>query len=193
MAHHNGWYTYDHSPMTLLHTFDIQIPDSVQIEKSQNILRISGPLGSTGIHLEKIDPLGQNAYSYDPKTSIFRGISVSKASSGLLKKILQNKIHGVTRGYLVYLKIVGIGYRVSLENNMLVFKVGFSHDVLYTVPSSIRVFVLDPTEICLFGIEKNQVTQIASILRNIRKPTVYKGKGIRLSTEKIQLKTGKRK
>ena len=69
----------------------------------------------------------------------------------------------------------------------------FRSDIVYKIPSSIRVFLLDPTLLCLFGIDKNQITQIAAQIRNLRRPTVYKGKGIRLLNEKILLKAGKRK
>ena len=104
-----------------------------------------------------------------------------------------NKIQGVSRGFLLYLKIIGIGYRVLLQNNKLIFKLGYSHDIIYKLPSSIKVFLMDPTLFCLFGIDKNQITQIAAKLRGLRKPSVYKGKGIRLLNETIALKIGKRK
>ena len=58
---------------------------------------------------------------------------------------------------------------------------------------SIKIFLVDPTLICLFGIDKNQVTQIAAKIRKLRKPSAYKGKGIRLINEKILLKQGKKK
>ena len=102
-------------------------------------------------------------------------------------------MEGISRGFLIYLKIVGIGYRAHLEQNTLFLKLGYSHDIIYNIPSSIKIFLLDPTLLCLFGIDKNQLTQIASNLRKLRKPSVYKGKGIRLLNEKINIKTGKRK
>ena len=69
----------------------------------------------------------------------------------------------------------------------------YSHDIIYNIPESIKIFLLEPTLLCLFGIDKNQLTQIASKLRSFRKPSVYKGKGIRRLDEKIIMKTGKRK
>ena len=47
----------------------------------------------------------------------------------LLQSLLKNKIEGVTKGVLVYLRIVGIGYRASLSEQTLTFKLGYSHDV----------------------------------------------------------------
>jgi large subunit ribosomal protein L6 len=72
-------------------------------------------------------------------------------------------------------------------------KVGFSHDLVFQIPDSIRLFLIEPTLICLYGIDKNQVTQIASKIREIQPPSVYKGKGIAFSEEVVILKQGKRK
>lgn len=111
------------------------------------------------------------------------------------KKLISNRFHGVRFGFTLYLRVVGVGYRVSYksQNHRLIFKVGLSHDVEFQLPPSIRVFVLEPTLFCLFGINKNQVTQVGAKIRMIRIPEVYKGKGIRLVEEKIKLIQGKRK
>lgn len=177
------------------YTSTIKIPESVEIKKIQDILYFQGPLGNTALHLKKIDPLGIAGIFLETQENQLKITTTSKAFYGLLKSIIQNKLQGISRGFLIYLKIVGIGYRVSLtENNQTLFlKLGYSHDIIYKIPSSIRVFLLDPTLICLFGIDKNQITQIAAQIRKLRRPTVYKGKGIRLVNEKIVLKAGKRK
>ena len=111
------------------------------------------------------------------------------------KKHISNTFHGVRFGFTLYLRVVGVGYRVSYksQNHRLIFKVGLSHDVEFQLPPSIRVFVLEPTLFCLFGINKNQVTQVGAKIRMIKPPEVYKGKGIRLVEEKIKLIQGKRK
>ena len=111
------------------------------------------------------------------------------------KKLISNRLHGVRFGFTLYLRVVGVGYRVSykFQNHRLIFKVGLSHDVEFQLPPSIRVFVLEPTLFCLFGINKNQVTQVGAKIRMIRPPEVYKGKGIRLVEEEIKLIQGKRK
>lgn len=85
----------------------------------------------------------------------------------------------------------------SLESTIniqtLFFKVGFSHDFKYICPSSVRVFTKQQTLICIYGIDRNQVSTIAAKIRMIKKPSAYKGKGIIFSNEKITLKHGKRK
>lgn len=173
------------------HSF--QIPQKVTIEKKGDLLKFSGPLGSTYLNLNKIDPNGLGGISLNSNKNQLELLSPSKSFFGLFKKLIENKIRGITRGFLVYLKIIGIGYRASLQDENLVLKLGYSHDILYKIPSSVRLFLIEPTVICLFGIDKNQITQIATKIRDLRKPSVYKGKGIRLINEKILLKQGKKK
>lgn len=173
------------------HSF--QIPEKVTIEKKGHLLKFSGPLGSTYLNLNKIDPTGLGGISLNLEKKQLELLSPSKSFFGLFKKLIENKIKGITRGFLIYLKIIGIGYRASLQNDNLLLKLGYSHDIIYKIPSSIKLFLVEPTVISLFGIDKNQVTQIATKIRNLRKPSVYKGKGIRLINEKILLKQGKKK
>lgn len=171
----------------------IKIPQGVTVKKNNNILLFSGPLGTTILNLQKIDPIGIGSIFLDIQNNNLQIRTLSKSFFGLFKSLLQNKLQGVSRGFLVYLRIVGIGYRAHIENKTLFMKLGYSHDILYKIPESVRIFLLEPTLLCLFGIDKNQITQVAAKIRQIRKPSVYKGKGIRLLNEKIVLKAGKRK
>ncbi len=63
----------------------------------------------------------------------------------------------MTKGVLVYLRISGIGYRATIEGQTITFKLGFSHDIAYDLPDSMRAFLPEPTLIGLYGIDKNQV------------------------------------
>lgn len=171
----------------------LKIPEAVQIEKKNNFLVFSGPLGKSKLNLKRIDSSGEAAISILSNDQKINIITLSKSLNGLIKTLITNKIQGVSRGFLIYLKIVGIGYRVTLDANKLILKLGYSHDILYKLPNSVKAFLLDPSLFCLFGIDKNQITQIAAKIRDLRKPSVYKGKGIRFLNEQIVLKTGKRK
>jgi large subunit ribosomal protein L6 len=183
----------------------IVIPKNVKIEKNETFLFFHGPLGSTVIDLKKIDPTGKGAFRLKATTLFL--FSHCKAFLGCIHSLLKNKIYGVTRGFLIYTRLVGIGYRVQLENSTspttqtsselqtqtLTFKLGFSHDFLYKLPPTVRVFLIEPTLLCFYGIHKNQLTQTVSKIRQLKKPSVYKGKGLRLLDEVVSLKEGKRK
>ena len=75
----------------------------------------------------------------------------------LLQTLLKNKLEGVTKGFLVYLRISGIGYRATLNDQTLTFKLGYSHDIAYELPPAMRAFLPEPTLIGLYGVDKNQV------------------------------------
>lgn len=171
----------------------VSIPENVLVEKRKNSLLFIGPLGRTTLNLQSIDPKGLAAISINQKEQIIHILTSSKSLHGLYKTQLSNRLYGVLRGYLMYLKIIGVGYRAHLDKNILFLKLGYSHDLVFQVPSSIRVFLIDPTLVCLFGLDKNQITHIASKICYLRRPSVYKGKGIRLLDENIFIKTGKKK
>lgn len=176
----------------------ISIPDNVEIKKKQNNLIFYGPLGSTELSLKKLDILGMAALYFpnDNKKNLILS-SNYKCFFSCISNIIKNKIIGVSSGFLLSMRIIGVGYRAEIINNgknqILCLKIGFSHDLEYVIPLSIRVFLLEPTLICLYGIEKNQITQIAAKIKQIKVPSVYKGKGIRLIDEVIFIKPGKRK
>ena len=171
----------------------VHIPEMVSLEKKKNVLVFSGPLGSSSLELSRIDPLGLGVYFYDQAKQEFCIRTTSSTFLGLFRTLVNTKIQGVTRGYLTYLRIHGLGYRVLRHENTLLFKLGYSHDILLAIPEGIRVFLYEPTFLCLFGIDKNQVNQIAAKIRDLRSPSVYKGKGIQILPQVLRMKQGKRK
>lgn len=137
--------------------------------------------------------LNQINGSVNTKINTIYIYSPDKAFFGSFTSLINNKIDGVTHGFLSFLQIVGVGYRANLDNQNLKLRLGFSHEVFYKVGKGVRIFLLEPTKICLYGIDKNQVAQTAAKIQAIKPPSVYKGKGIRLLNQIITLKPGKRK
>jgi large subunit ribosomal protein L6 len=173
------------------YTTKIEIPEKVTIERKNNFLLFSGPLGKSKLNISKLDKNGFAALSIKEKTLVIT--SSVEPFFKTLETLLKNRIIGVCQGFLTYLRIVGVGYRATIKQTTLTLKVGYSHDVKYKLPESVRVFLLQPTLVCLFGLEKNQITQIAAKIREIRPPSPYKGKGIRLLQENVIIKQGKQK
>merc|ERR1711966_193348 len=94
------------------------------------------------------------------------------------------------------LKLVGVGFRVSLlqmfNMNLLHFKLGYSHQIYFRIPTDLKICCLKTNQIFIFGFSYLFVTQIASLLRSFKVPEPYKGKGILYTTEKITRKKGKK-
>jgi large subunit ribosomal protein L6 len=99
---------------------------------------------------------------------------------------------GVTQGFSKALEIQGTGYRASLRGKTLVVNAGYSHPSELDIPEGLTVNVPNPTEIQISGIDRQAVGQFAAVVRNIRKPEPYLGKGIRYKGEVVRRKEGKK-
>lgn len=116
---------------------------------------------------------------------------------------LQNYITGVSEGHVCILRLVGVGYRASIEKTssiteatyegqeFLALKLGFAHPVEMGIPKGVKASVPQPTRILLEGADKEVVTMFAAQIRDWRKPEPYKGKGIFINDETIKLKAKK--
>ncbi|AIJ20759.1 MULTISPECIES: 50S ribosomal protein L6 [Amycolatopsis] len=115
----------------------------------------------------------------------------SRALHGLTRTLVNNLVVGVTEGYEKKLEIHGVGYRVQAKGSNLEFALGYSHPVLIEAPEGITFKVETPTRFSVSGIDKQKVGQIAAVIRRLRRPDPYKGKGLRYEGERIRRKVGK--
>ena len=100
---------------------------------------------------------------------------------------------GVSKGYEKKLELVGVGYRAAVAGKALNLTLGFSHPVSYPMPEGITIETPTQTEILIKGTDRQKVGQVAAEIRSYRPPEPYKGKGVRYSGEKIELKEAKKK
>lgn len=124
---------------------------------------------------------------------------------GTTRAYLQNHILGVSEGHNAILRLVGVGYRASVEpasnittvspsypgQEFVVLKVGYSHPIELPIPLGVKASTPQTTRILLQGCEKEVVMQFAAIIRKWRVPEPYKGKGIFVNGETIKLKAKK--
>jgi large subunit ribosomal protein L6 len=115
-----------------------------------------------------------------------------RALHGLTRTLVANMVQGVTDGFEKRLEIQGVGYRAALRGRDLELALGYSHPVSVKAPDGIEFEVPQPTRIVVRGASKQQVGEIAAIIRKQRKPEPYKGKGIRYEGEYVPRKVGKR-
>ena len=141
----------------VVHQARIRVPPNVEVSREADVLTITGPLGVTRTSLSRIDTLGCAALRLDADARELAVACDSKEFFGTLQSLLRNRIEGVTRGFLVYLRIQGIGYRAALAGQKFTFKLGYSHDVSYELPPSLKGFMPEPTLVGIYGIDKNQV------------------------------------
>ncbi len=168
----------------------ILLTDKVQVEINHNNVMIKGSNGQIAINLpEKLELIRENnslvliRKAEDKKT---------KSLHGLYRQLINNGIIGVEKLWEKRLKINGTGYNVKLENNNLIFKVGYSHPVIFNSVEGIKFQVEGNNVVIVQGVDKQKVGEVAYQIRMIKKPDVYKGKGIQYEGEKLRIKPGKK-
>ena len=115
----------------------------------------------------------------------------TKQLHGTTNSLLAGMIKGVSEGFSKKLLIKGVGYKAALVGNQIEIHAGYSHSHKIAIPAGIKLEIAKPTEIVVTGIDKQQVGEFAAIIRKVRKPNVYSGKGIMYDDEIIRRKEGK--
>ncbi|MEO6758707.1 MAG: 50S ribosomal protein L6 [Saprospiraceae bacterium] len=180
--------------MSRIGKLPISLPAKVEVSvASDNVVTVKGPKGSLS---QKVDP--------DIKIEMEDGTLVvtrptdqkrHKALHGLYRALINNLVVGVSQGYTKEMEVIGVGYRVENQGNVLTLTVGYSHPIIFSIPSEIKVTTAmekgSPPLIRLEGIDKELLGQVCAKIRGFRKPEPYKGKGIMFKGEKIRRKAGK--
>jgi large subunit ribosomal protein L6 len=115
----------------------------------------------------------------------------SKALHGLTRALLANMVEGVTQGYRKALDIQGVGYKAEQRGKKLVLSVGYANQISVEIPGNVTVALEGANKIVVTGADKQAVGQFAAMVRQIREPEPYKGKGIRYEGEVVKIKPGK--
>ena len=100
-------------------------------------------------------------------------------------------VNGVSKGFERKLSLVGVGYRASVQGNQVKMQLGFSHDILHTMPEGVKAECPTQTEIVVKGVDLQVVGETAAKIRAYRPPEPYKGKGVRYANEVVLRKAGK--
>ncbi len=172
----------------------IEIPEGVEINISEgNIVSVKGKLGE----------LSQKIYA-DLEVLITEGVlevkrpsdsKVHKAQHGLSRALIANMVEGVSNGYSIEQELVGVGYRAKNSGQLLELALGFSHPIIFEIPSEVKVSTVSEKgknpQIKLESMDKQLVGQVAAKIRSFRKPEPYKGKGVRFKGEEVRKKAGK--
>jgi len=175
--------------MSRIGKLPIKVPAGVTVDVANGVVTVKGPKGERKLNVRP-----------EVKVSLDDGVlTVDKnaegrfphAMRGTTRALLANMVTGVTQGYTKKLEVSGVGYEVDLKGSTLVLKLGFNMPVKFEVPSTVKVECPTLTTIIVSGIDNQQVGQVASEIRKLRKPEPYKGKGIKYDYEVIKRKAGK--
>ncbi len=166
----------------------LKIPDEIRVSLSNSHLSLKGPLGRIDLLLERLDPKSVVFLSDENVLTTMNGYRPYEQN---IQSVLEKSFTGLLQGYLVQLELIGVGFRVDQKDQTLEFKLGYSHSIYYELPSDVRAIITKPTELTLYGVDYGRVTQIAAKIKQLRPPELYKGKGIRRSSDVLYLKERK--
>ncbi len=166
----------------------IKIPKNIEIKIENNNIFFKGSLGELSLTFK-------NEISFFLKKNqliiIINSQKNKKSILNLYNKLIKIKIKGVLQGYKLNLILKGIGFKSFIENNNLILKLGFSHNIVIPIPNNIKI--INQTNNLIFNsIDFIYLTQFVHYIKNFKKPEPYKGKGLLLKNEKIFKKEGKK-
>ncbi len=166
----------------------ITLPQGVEMKIEGQKVEIKGPKGV----LKHVIPSGFSIKREGEVFFVEAKEFVLKKDHGLHYALLRNLVLGVSKGFEKKLLLIGVGYKAVLEGSKLDLQVGYSHPTKLDIPSDIRVQV-EKNLVTIAGIDKQKVGQFAAVVRGVRPPEPYKGKGIRYQEEHVRKKAGKAK
>ncbi len=179
--------------MSRIGKLPIQIPAGVTVTIKDNVVTVKGPKGELS---QAVNPLisvnveGNVCHVTRPNDE-----KESRAMHGLYRALIYNMVVGVSEGYRKVLELVGVGYRVSNQGQVIEFSLGYSHPIYLGLPNEIKVETKSERNqaplVILESCDKQLLGQVCAKIRSFRKPEPYKGKGIKFQGEVLRRKAGK--
>ena len=181
--------------MSRIGKLPVSLPSGVSVSlEAGNVVKVKGPLGEMS---QKVDPdikvtVEDNQIKFERPTDLPR----HRSMHGLYRALVHNMVVGVSEGFTTRQELVGVGFRVAQQGQLLIFSLGFSHDIHFLLPKEVSADVPQVKKgenpvLVLKSCDKQLVGQIAAKIRSFRKPEPYKGKGIRFEGEYVRRKAGK--
>ncbi len=183
--------------MSRIGKLPIKIPAGVNVTMTDGVVTVKGPKGELSQQVDssvivKIAD-GEIVFEVDEKSPV--DYKQKQAYHGLYRALVNNMVVGVSEGYKKTLELVGVGYRVSNQGNVIEFSLGYTHPIFLELPKEVKVETKSERNqnplLMLESCDKQLIGLICAKIRTFRKPEPYKGKGILFKGEVIRRKSGK--
>ena len=183
--------------MSRIGKLPISIPAGVTVTQKDGIVSVKGPKGELS---QKVDSSiivkiaeGEITFEIDENSPV--NVKQKQAFHGLYRSLVNNMVVGVSAGYTKTLELVGVGYRVSNQGNLVEFTLGYTHPIFIQLPKEVKVETKSERnqnpQIILESCDKALLGLVCAKIRSFRKPEPYKGKGVLFKGEVIRRKSGK--
>ncbi|MGN0226168.1 MAG: 50S ribosomal protein L6 [Prevotella sp.] len=183
--------------MSRIGKLPISIPSGVTISQKDNVVTVKGPKGELSQYVDPSVKMivedAQVTFVIDENSPV--NYKQKQAFHGLYRSLINNMVVGVSQGYSKTLELVGVGYRVSNQGNVVEFSLGYTHPIFIQLPPEVKVETKSERNqnpiITIESCDKQLLGQICAKIRTFRKPEPYKGKGVLFKGEVIRRKSGK--
>lgn len=179
--------------MSRIGKLPISIPAGVTVTVQDSVVTVKGPKGTLTQEIDAnitIEIEGSTLTVVRPDDE-----KQNRANHGLYRALIQNMVTGVSEGYKKVLELIGVGYRVSNQGQVLELALGYTHNIFLGLPAEIKVETKTERNqnplIILESADKQLIGQVCAKIRSFRKPEPYKGKGVRFQGEVVRRKAGK--
>lgn len=169
----------------------VSIPSGTEVKLNASDIAVKGGKGELQMSVHPSVEVKQedNTLTFAPK----HGDKSSNAMAGTMRALVNNMVRGVSEGFEKKLTLIGVGYRAQVQGSKLNLTLGFSHPVVYELPTGVSAETPSQTEVVLKSADKQLLGQAAAEIRAFRPPEPYKGKGVRYSDEYVRRKEAKKK
>ena len=178
--------------MSRVGKYPVVVPAGVELSVKDNTVTAKGKLGELSFAYD-VNHVMTKFEDGKITVSPLSQSNTSRALWGTTRARINDMVKGVSEGFAKEMELVGVGYKARIEGKNLVLSLGFSHDVIFEAPAGVQISCASPTQIKIFGADKQLVGQVAAEIRKYRKPEPYKGKGVKYTTETVRRKEGKKK
>lgn len=170
----------------------IAIPAGVEITVDNGVVTAKGPKGVLTQNFELVNVEVEKGNVVVSRSGESKD---EKSKHGLYRSLISNIIEGVNNGFKTTQELVGVGYRATVEGQLLELNLGYSHTIFMQIPDEVSVTAEavkgKPPVVIFESMDKQLVGQVAAKLRSFRPPEPYKGKGIKFAGEVLRRKAGK--
>jgi large subunit ribosomal protein L6 len=176
--------------MSRIGKLPINIPEKVEVTLDGTNVTVKGPKGTLVNQFAPVVKITQLENSIEVKPT--DSSRLSRAMHGTARSIINGMVQGVTEGFSKSLQIIGVGFRATVQGNLIDLSLGYSHDIKHPIPDGVTVTVEDGVKIKVEGIDKQVVGQLAAQIKSYYPAEPYKGKGVRIVGQYVRRKEGKK-
>lgn len=175
--------------MSRIGRLPITVPSGVKVSLEPDAVRVEGPKGKLAAAI----PAGIQVKVDGNTIRVARDNEERKVKAlhGLARKLIANMVEGVSKGFTRVLEINGVGYRAEVKGSDLHITLGYSHPIVFPLPAGVTASVERQIIVTLQSADRRLLGETAAVIRGLRPPEPYKGKGVKYREEVIKRKAGK--